>query len=76
MFEEICEIISSVLELEKTELSEGTQPIEDLGANSLDIVDIVSEIEDRFGITILDEDILEFKTIGDIASYVKSKTTT
>jgi acyl carrier protein len=45
---------------------------EDLGADSLDIVDLIMNIEDAFGITVPDEAAETIKTVGELASYVES----
>ncbi len=73
IFEEVCGIIRASLSLnEDTVLTEETQT-EDINADSLDMVEIVMEIEDEYGIEIPDEELDRFKNIGDIVSYVSSK---
>jgi len=47
--------------------------IDDLGADSLDIVDMVMKLEEEFGISIPDEDLDKIKTVGDAIEYIKSK---
>jgi acyl carrier protein len=47
--------------------------IEDLGADSLDIVELVMTMEEEFDLEIPDEDAEKIKTVGDVVSYVKSK---
>jgi acyl carrier protein len=46
---------------------------EDLGADSLDVVELVMAFEDEFGIEIPDEDVSEIKTIGDVVNYIQKK---
>jgi len=47
--------------------------IEDLGADSLEIVELVMGFEDKFGITIPDEDAEKIRTVGDAVDYISSK---
>lgn len=73
IFEDICGIIRTSLNLsEEAVLTEETQT-EDINADSLDMVEIVMEIEDEYGIEIPDEELDRFRNIGDIVSYVSSK---
>jgi len=47
--------------------------VDDLGADSLDIVELVMAMEEEFGIEIPDEDAEKIKTVGDVINYIKSK---
>jgi acyl carrier protein len=49
--------------------------IDDLGADSLDIVELVMTMEEEFDLEIPDEDAEKIKTVGDVASYIKTKAT-
>lgn len=69
--EKIQNIISEVLNIEKDVISEETRFIEDLGADSLDIFQIVMGIEEEFNIEIDDEDIEKIKTVGDVIKEIK-----
>lgn len=71
MLDEIIEVFIKVLELQDVKVGRETLILEELGANSLDIIDIVSELEDTYGITIPDEAIPEFKTVADVADFVE-----
>jgi acyl carrier protein len=46
---------------------------EDLGADSLDLMDFVMAVENRFSIRVPDEDLVKLKTVGDAVSYVQEK---
>lgn len=48
--------------------------MEDLGADSLDVVEIVMALEDEFGVEIPDTDVTNIKTVGDAGEYVSKKT--
>lgn len=55
------------------EVSEGASFTDDLGADSLDVVELVMAIEEEFGIDVPDEDTQGLKTVQDVVDYIKSK---
>ncbi len=55
------------------EISTEMRLVEDLDADSLDVVDLVSELEDEFGIEIMDEDLPKITTLGDIVNYIQAR---
>jgi acyl carrier protein len=67
----VIDIIAQILGSDPSGIEEGTLILEDLGANSLDIVEIVTELEDTLKISIPDEVIPGFKTVGELISFVK-----
>ena len=69
MFEEVKDIIKKYTETET--ITEDSVLTEDLDLTSLDVVSIVGDFEDEFGIEIEDEDILDFTTVGDIVRYAE-----
>lgn len=71
MLDKIKEIIAEQLGIEVVTISEKTNIMDDLGADSLDIVEMLMAIEENFGITVPDEAIPGFKTVGDIFAYVE-----
>ena len=73
--ERVKEIIAKELEVEPKDLSADKKFIEDLGADSLDIVELVMALEEEFGIDIPDEDADKLKTVGDAMEYLKSHAT-
>ncbi len=68
----VKEIIAKELEVEAKQLTPDAKFIEDLGADSLDIVELVMALEEEFGIDIPDEDADKLKTVGDAMNYLKS----
>jgi len=72
MFEQIVEIISKQLKAEPENITPDTNIMEDLGADSLDVVELLMAIEETFGVSVPDEDVTGLKTIGDITDYVES----
>lgn len=73
MFEEIKAILVKHLKIDPAKITETTNLQEDLGADSLDLVEIIMEIENKFGIEIPDEDIFDLKTIDNVVSYIEAK---
>lgn len=75
MLEITKDVITEVLSLKNSErdkITMDTSLKENLGADSLDIVDITLELEDRIEVEIPDEVYKEFKTVGDIVNYLNS----
>jgi acyl carrier protein len=71
----VKEIIAKELEVDIKQLTGEAKFIEDLGADSLDIVELVMALEEEFGIDIPDEDADKLKTVGDAMNYLKSHVT-
>ena len=68
----VKEIIAKELEVEVKQLTPEAKFIEDLGADSLDIVELVMALEEEFGLDIPDEEADKLKTVGDAMNYLKS----
>lgn len=68
----VKEIIAKELEVDAKQLTPEAKFIEDLGADSLDIVELVMALEEEFGLDIPDEDADKLKTVGDAMNYLKS----
>lgn len=71
MLDKIKEIIAEQLGVDAGSVDEKTNIMDDLGADSLDIVEMLMAIEESFSITVPDEVIPSLKTVGDILSYVE-----
>ncbi len=69
--EKIQEIISEVLNIEKGSITEDTKFVDDLGADSLDIFQIVMGIEEELNIEIDNEEIEKIATVGDVIEEIK-----
>jgi acyl carrier protein len=66
-------IIKQFAESEKTVTLE-TSFVNDMGADSLDIVELVMELEDEFGVSIPDEDAEKMQTVGDVVKFINEHT--
>ena len=71
----IKDIIEKELGVEREKLTLEASFIEDLGADSLDIVELVMEFEKEFNIDIPDEDAEKLRTVGDAVAYLEAKVT-
>ena len=74
IFEKLKDIIAEQLSVEADEVNMDSNIQDDLGADSLDVVDLITTIEDEFDLTIPDEAVEEIKTVGDIVNYIEKNT--
>lgn len=74
LFEEIREIVCEQLGVNVEEAEPASSFIDDLGADSLDTVELVMALEEKFNIEIPDEDAEKIQTIGDVIKYIERKT--
>ena len=72
IFEKIKEILCDEMDLNPADITEDANVIDDLGLDSLDLANLVTEIEDEFNITVKDEDLEGVTTIGGFVEYVES----
>lgn len=73
VFDKIKDIIVEQLDVEEDAVTMEASITEDLGADSLDIVDLVMSIEESFDVEIPDEEVENIKTVGDIVKYIENK---
>jgi acyl carrier protein len=71
IFEKLKDIIAEQLSVEADEVNMDSNIQDDLGADSLDVVDLITTIEDEFDLSIPDEAVEEIKTVGDIVNYIE-----
>jgi acyl carrier protein len=71
--EKVINIVSEQLNVAKDEITLSSNYLDDLKADSLDLVELVMEFEDEFGITVPDEDYEKIRTVGDSIAYIKEK---
>ena len=73
MLERISEIIKDQLNLDGVEITETSSFKEDLGADSLDLFELVMALEEEYGTEIPSEDLEKLTTVGDVINYLKDK---
>lgn len=71
VFDKVKEIIVDQLDVEADKVTAGANIQDDLGADSLDVVDLVMSLEEEFDIEIPDEAVEDIKTVGDIVKYIE-----
>ena len=71
--EKVIRIVSDQLDTPKEEIETSSSFVDDLKADSLDIVELVMALEDEFDIKIPDEDYDKIKTVGDVITYIEAK---
>lgn len=74
VFDKVKEIVAERLDVTDDEITMEAVITDDLGADSLDVVDLVMDLEDAFSIEIPDEAMADIKTIGDIVAYIEKET--
>jgi len=72
MEQRILELVAEKLNKKVTDIKMESRLVEDLGADSLDIVELIMEFEDEFEISLPDEEVAKMKTIGDAVKYIQS----
>ncbi|HIZ17080.1 MAG TPA: acyl carrier protein [Firmicutes bacterium] len=72
VFEKIREILCQQLDIEEDAVTMESSIMEDLNADSLDVVDLLMTMEDEFDIEVPDEDVEKMKTVGDLVKYVEA----
>ena len=73
VFEKIQGLLADQMNIEKEKITKNTKIVDDLKADSLDIVEMLMALEDEFSISVPDEDARGLQTIGQIVAYVEEK---
>ena len=71
-FEEVKKIVAEKLGVDEAKIKEGSSFVTDLGADSLDVVEFVMEVEKKFDISIPDEEATKLLTVGDAVKYIEA----
>ena len=69
-FEKVREALAQQFELDPETITLDTNLIDDLGADSLDVVELIMSLEDEFGVSISDDDAAQLYTVGRIVEYL------
>ena len=70
MFEQVKEILSRQLRVSPDRVTMEAQIKRDLGANSVDILQLLMRLEDDYGIVIPDQELAKFETVGDVVNFL------
>lgn len=72
IFNKIKDLIADNFEVDKDSITENTNFMNDLDADSIDLVEFILQLEDEFGAEIPDDEAEKIKTVSDAVSYIKS----
>ena len=72
-FEKLKEIIADVLNMDPDDIREDMTFVDDLGADSLDLFELVMALEDEYSVEIPSDDLQNMMTVGDVMNYLKEK---
>ncbi len=72
MFEEIAKILAEQLGIPQSKITLESDIVKDLGADSLDVVELLMTLEDNTGKTIPEDKVTDLKTVGDVVSLLES----
>lgn len=71
VFDKIRSFLAEQLEIDEDKITVDTDIVGDLGADSLDVVELIMAAEGEFGLVIPDEAVVEFHTVGDVVAYIE-----
>lgn len=71
--EKVTAIVAEKLGVDKAEVTPDAVFIDDLGADSLDLVELIMAMEEEFGFEIADEDAEKLRTVGDVINFIKAR---
>lgn len=71
MFEKVRELLAEQLEVNSDEITMDTNIVEDLGADSLDVVELIMSLEEEYGIVIKEEGVGELRTVREVICLVE-----
>lgn len=72
VYQKLCKFLADLLGIDESTIRPETNIIDDLGADSLDVVELISAMEDEYNIIITDERIRELFTVGEVADFLES----
>ena len=72
VFENVKKMIAQQLKADESSITLETRLLEDLKADSANILVMIMDLEDQFGITVEDDQIMKMKTVGDVVSYIEN----
>ena len=72
-FEKIASLMAEQLGVDKASITPDSEIIKDLGADSLDVVEMLLDLEKEYGVEISDDQAAELKTVGDIVKLIENK---
>lgn len=71
VFDKVCEIIANQFQVAPSSLKKETRLVEDLKADSANVMVLILDLESEFGLEVEDEVIMKLKTVGDVVEYIE-----
>jgi acyl carrier protein len=71
VFEKLRNAIAEQFELDRESITPETDLLEDIGADSLDLIELITSMEDEFGVSAVDESVYECRKAGELAKYIE-----
>ncbi|MCI8476170.1 MAG: acyl carrier protein [Clostridia bacterium] len=72
MFEEVAKVLAEQLNVDVSKITENSEIVKDLGADSLDVVEMLMTLEDNTGKTIPEDKVSDLKTVGDVVKMLET----
>ncbi len=72
MYETVKKLIAEQLKADEATITRETRLVEDLKADSANIMVMIMDLEDKFGIMVEDDQIMKMRTVGDVADYIEA----
>ncbi len=72
MFEEVANVLAEQLNVDVSKITENSEIVKDLGADSLDVVEMLMTLEDNTGKTIPEDKVSDLKTVGDVVKMLET----
>ncbi|MBR6311862.1 MAG: acyl carrier protein [Oscillospiraceae bacterium] len=73
VYDKLKDLILSQFGIDEDQLTPDTDIVEDLGADSLDVMEMLMALEEEYGILVVDDDVSELRTMREIAEFVENK---
>lgn len=73
MFEKVKAIIAEKLNVDQDGIKLESSIVDDLGADSIDLIELIMNLEEEYGISISDEEAVKLKTVGDVVDFINSQ---
>ncbi len=73
IFEDVKAVIAEELEVEEDQIQMDSKIVDDLGADSLDVVELIMRLEEKFDVEIPDEDAEKIQTVGDAVKFIEAR---
>jgi len=72
MFEQVRDMLAKQFDLDPATITPETSLVDDIGADSLDVVELIMELEETYGITVSDDDAAGLTNVGKIVAYIEA----